>query len=93
MISEQDIHNLAELARIKISKEEEKKLGMDLEKILAHFEELKEVDTTTVEPMTGGTSNENIFRLDDGERIPSEKALKSFPETAGGLLKVPPVFE
>lgn len=93
MISEKEIHNLAKLARIELSQEEEGRLRGDLDKILAHFEELKEVDTTDIEPMAGGTLNENVFRTDDGERIGGEKAAGNFPERTEGFLKTPPVFE
>ncbi|MEK7465172.1 MAG: Asp-tRNA(Asn)/Glu-tRNA(Gln) amidotransferase subunit GatC [Patescibacteria group bacterium] len=93
MISEKEIHNLAELARIELSKEEEGRLRGDLEKILEHFEELKEVDTAGIEPMVGGTLNENVFRADNGEQIEGEKATEDFSERAEGFLKTPPVFE
>lgn len=93
MISEKELHNLADLARIKLAKNEEGKLLHDLETILAHFEELNAVDTTTVVPMTGGTTNENIYRADDGMRLAYPGPEKDFPEVAAGFLKTPPVFE
>ncbi len=85
---------MAELARIELKKGEEEKLLKDLEKILAHFEELNEVDTKAVEPMVGGTFLTNISRQDgEGERLPGDKAVAAFPETQKGFLKIPPVFE
>ncbi len=93
MITPQELENLAELARIEVSKAEEKKILEDLEKILAHFEELKELDTTTVAPMAGGTSLENVFQGEEHPRVASEKAVQALPKPAQGFLKVPPVFE
>jgi len=65
MLSKKDLENLAALARLRIDAKNEKKLIQDLEKILGHFNELKNVDTQNVEPMTGGTAFTNIFREDD----------------------------
>lgn len=89
-----DVKKFAELARIKITPKEEKQFGKDLAKILKHFEELQELNTEKVPPVTGGTSMKNIFREDSVR----EKKRKSdisgcFPETKDGYLKVPNVFE
>ncbi len=77
---------------MELSEKEEKSLLKDLEKILSYFEELKEVDTESVAPMSGGTFSENVFRKSDSS-LPKERAIQSFPETEKGFLKVPPVFE
>lgn len=95
MLTKKDLEHLGELARIEIPSRDEKKLLQDLEKILAYFEELKEVDTASVEPVSGGTFSKNVFRTDElGEnRLLAEKAVVQFPEKDKGFLKVPPVFE
>ncbi len=94
MITKKELEHLAELARLELTKGMETKLLKDLEDILGHFEELKEVNTDKVKPMTGGTESVNIWREDEVDgRIPKEKALEQFPERAKGYLKVPPVFE
>lgn len=95
MISKSEVKHLAELSRIELTDEEEERLAKDLGNILGHFEELKEVDTGSVEPLTGGALIVNGFREDSDieGRLPNEVALASFPERAGNLLKVPPVFE
>ncbi len=88
------LEHLAELARIKLSPQEEEKLLKDLGAILVHFESLKELDTTNVAPLTGGTALINVFR-DDAERENTNQGAgtESFPEKQDGYLKVPPVFE
>lgn len=94
MLSKKDLERLAELARIELKKSEEEKLLADLEKILGHFEELKEVNTEGVAPLSGGTFVKNVLRKDgEGERLPAEKAVVQFPEKEKGFLKIPPVFE
>ncbi len=94
LISREDLLHLAELARIRLSPQEEEKLLKDLQDILGHFEELKEIDTSLVTPINGGTYLKNIFR-DDSYPLGSRQGLgrESFPKEQGGFLKVPPVFK
>ncbi len=93
MLSKKDLEKLAQLARMDLKSAEEEKLLKDLGKILDYFEELKEVDTENVEPLTGGTELQNALRDDDGDLVLDKgAALEAFPEKSGGFLKVPPVF-
>lgn len=96
-ITEETVEYLAKLSRMDLDESEKKKLAGDLEEILNHFEELNEVDTATVEPMTGGTALRNVFR-EDGAAVRSEMngtpddIIAAFPDKARGYLKVPAVF-
>lgn len=93
-INKQTLEHLAKLARIELHPEEEEKLLKDLQKILDHFEELKNLDTSSVKPMSGGTALKNVFREDGASENTNQKSgVEAFPETSGGFLKVPPVFE
>jgi aspartyl-tRNA(Asn)/glutamyl-tRNA(Gln) amidotransferase subunit C len=93
-ITEHELRHLAELARLKLEPREEEKLLRDLQNILDHFEELKEVDTANVSPMRGGTLLRNVFRDDEENAQQNSGAGKaSFPETKDDYLKVPPIFE
>ncbi len=93
-IGKKELKHLAELARLELHEKEEEKLLTDLKKILAHFEELKEVPTDGIELMAGGTTLKNAFREDEGGTpLSRERAVEAFPETEKGFLKVPPVFE
>lgn len=95
MISKEDVRHLASLSRIELTEDEEKALVHDLGAILAHFDELKEIDTEHVTPMAGGTILPNQLRSDENDagRISNETAKNDFPEHEGQLLVVPPVFE
>lgn len=108
MLSEKDVSRLAELARIALTPAERKSLLKDLEKILAHFEELKSVDTDGVVPMAGlrlaeagsghaeagGSRGTNVTREDVASGTPQvPSGVEAFPETHDGFLKIPPVFE
>ena len=94
MLNKKDLEKLAELARMDLKKGEEDKLLKDLSGILDYFEELKEVDTEGIEPLTGATESLNVFREDDNDSaLQKGRAIDAFPEKSGGYLKVPPVFE
>lgn len=98
IVDKKSLEHLAELAKIELKEEEEEKLLEDLGKILGYFEELKEINTENVEPMTGGTMEQNVLR-NDADNIrkeinaEAEELVKAFPEKKGRFLKVPPVFE
>ncbi|MBI5306570.1 Asp-tRNA(Asn)/Glu-tRNA(Gln) amidotransferase subunit GatC [Candidatus Wolfebacteria bacterium] len=96
IIDKEILKHLTELARIELESGKEEKLLKDMEKILEYFEELKSVNTESIEPMAGGTIQKNIFREDSlNIKIPmlAEKLVKQFPEKENGFLKVPGVFE
>ncbi len=89
-----DIKYFAKLARVKLSPEEEEKFSGDLGKILNHFNELQELDTTEVKPMTGGTELRNVFREDEPrEERSGRTGVEQFPKTKDDFLSVPKVFE
>ncbi len=93
-IEKRELQHLAHLARIELREHEEEKLLKDLEKILAHFEELKEVNTEGVSPLAGGTELKNVTRGDEerGKPVDAGRLVEAFPERERGYLKVPPVF-
>lgn len=92
-INQKVLKHLAKLARIELSEREEKRLLEDLREILSYFEKLQEIDTEKVPAMNGGTSLENIFREDTATKdTQTKKGVETFPDTTGGFLKVPSVF-
>lgn len=92
-INKNTLEHLAKLARIELEEKEKEALLKDLQKILDHFEELKELNTTRVEPMAGGMRHKNALREDaDAENTDRTAGIDQFPESSKGFLKVPPVF-
>ncbi|OGZ00549.1 MAG: hypothetical protein A2946_02250 [Candidatus Liptonbacteria bacterium RIFCSPLOWO2_01_FULL_53_13] len=93
LITKHTLEHLAKLARLELTAHEEERFLKDLAKILAHFEELQELDTKNVAPLTGGTELKNVFREDTLTENPNSRAgLESFPESRDDFLKIPPVF-
>ncbi len=88
-----DIKKFADLARVKITEKESKKIGGDLQGILDYFAELQELDTKKVTPMTGGTELKNVFRDDESSSHRISGGGEQFQETKDGYLKVPKIFE
>lgn len=86
--------HFAELSRIMLSPDEERRLLKDGQKIVEYFENLQSLDTSNIKPMAGGTTRMNALR-DDEASIPVEAddPKKLFPEEREGFLKIPPVFD
>lgn len=95
------LKHLFALSRIEEEKDEKKqeKLIKDLSKILDHFNELSQVDTQDVEPVSGGTFLTDIKR-EDGEIYKNtykkeeerEISIGQFSKKENNYLKIPPVF-
>jgi len=86
-----DIKKYANLARINLTKEEEERFQKDLEELLGHVDELKKVNVSSVEPMTGGTNLKNALKDDSPER--DELFNTQFPSVQNGYLKVPKILD
>ncbi|HEY9568701.1 MAG TPA: Asp-tRNA(Asn)/Glu-tRNA(Gln) amidotransferase subunit GatC [Thalassobaculum sp.] len=88
------VAKIAHLARIKLPDEDQAAMAAELSKILDFVEQLAEVDTADVEPMTSVAAQKLRWRPDqvaDGG-IP-EKVLANAPEAVGGFFAVPKVVE
>ncbi len=96
-ITEADIEKIADLAHLEITPEERRAFTPQIAEIVAYVEQLNELDTSSVEPATGGLTPE-------GERTPSaredmvrpslgqEQALDQAPDAAHGYFRVPKVL-
>lgn len=95
MFDRDQLKNLEKLARIRLSPEEEEKFLTSLKNILAHIEQLKEVNTEGVEPCSHVIEHVQApLREDEPERlIPREEFLKNAPDHVGGMIKVPKVMK
>lgn len=92
--AEIDIQYVAQLARIALTPDEEKKLAAQLGGILGYIEKLKELDISKVEPTAHAVPLVNVTRADEiRESLSNEEALQNAPAKANGLFIVPKIVE
>ena len=96
-ITEKEVRYVADLANLKLSDEEVRKLRADMDEILGHMDKLNELDTSTVEPMAQVLydAEETVTLREDQERptLSNEAALANAPLAGSGHFKVPLVIE
>ena len=88
------VRNIAKLARIKVQDAEVADLALELSNILDWIEQLNEVDTDDVEPLTNVTDMVMPKRADkitDGNY--PDKVLANAPDPEGAFFTVPKVVE
>ena len=93
-VDEGTVRRIARRARIKVTDDEAKGLVKELSGILDWVEQLKEVDTSKVEPMTRVVPIELKMREDkvtDGEI--ADQVVKNAPMTEDHFFVVPKVVE
>ena len=87
-----DVERIAALARLSVTDVEAERLAAELEAILAHVEQLSELDTAGVEPTTHVLGLVAALRPDEvGGVLPADLALGNAPQRAASALVVPQV--
>jgi len=95
-LTSQEVEKIANLARLGLSEAEKEKFAGQLSSILDYFEQLKEVDTTNVEPVAQITGLESVLRNDQIEVCDKQVVkdlLDQAPELQDNLVKTRAVFE
>jgi aspartyl-tRNA(Asn)/glutamyl-tRNA(Gln) amidotransferase subunit C len=89
-----DAHYMAQLARLDLSADEERRFGAQVGAILGFIEQLKKVDVSGVEPMAHAVPQTNVTRSDEVKPgLSQSEALRNAPSQAGGLFIVPKIVE
>lgn len=90
MIGSDDVLKIAALANLSVGEEESRVLAGDLAAVLAYVEKLKEIDVTSVEPMSHVHGAVNVFREDVVQPpMDTEEGLKNAPDKSGRFIRVP----
>jgi aspartyl-tRNA(Asn)/glutamyl-tRNA(Gln) amidotransferase subunit C len=96
-ITEADIEKVAQLAHLEITEEERRAFTPQMADIVAYVEQLNDLDTSQVEPATGGLTAEgertesarlDVVRPSLGQKV----ALAEAPDPASGYFRVPKVL-
>lgn len=93
-VSEKEVRHVARLARLALGDEEIARMVPELNNILGWVEQLAEVDTEGVEPLTAVIANELRLRDDvvnDGDC--RDQVLANAPDAQHGFFAVPKVIE
>ncbi len=93
-VDEPTVRKIARLARIGIADDDVAPLAGELSAILGWIEQLGEVDTAGVAPMTAVIPNHLAWRVDqvtDGDV--QAKVLANAPDATSGFFAVPKVIE
>jgi aspartyl-tRNA(Asn)/glutamyl-tRNA(Gln) amidotransferase subunit C len=93
-VSPEQVRHIAKLARIAMSDEEIERLAPELNKILGWVEQLAEVDTDGVEPLTAVIDQKLRLRDDvvtEGDI--RDEVLANAPQAQHGFFAVPKVIE
>lgn len=90
-ISIKEVEHIADLARIELSEAEKAEFANQLSDVLGYVEQLKEVDTESVEPISQVTGMANVTREDlikDSDEKMKQGIIKNFPDREGDYVKV-----
>jgi len=93
-ITKQEVEQVARLARLELSEQEENKLIEQLSGILTYVEKLNELATAGVEPTAHVLDISNVMRDDlPAGSLTQERALANAPDKAAGHFRVPLIIE
>lgn len=93
IITDETLEYVGILAKLELSEDEKKAAGKDMERMLDYIDQLNELDTDGVEPMSHVFETVNVFREDvvtnaDGH----EDTLANAPQRSGRSFVVPKTF-
>jgi aspartyl-tRNA(Asn)/glutamyl-tRNA(Gln) amidotransferase subunit C len=93
-VDKETLHKIAHLARLEVRPEEEASMLSSLNDVLTWMEQLNEVDTEGIEPLTHISLETNVLRDDVvANQLPREQALINAPQQDGQFFEVPKVLE
>lgn len=96
MISVKEVEKTAQLAKIKLTAAEKKKLQKDLSFVLDYIGQLSELDTGQVEPVTNIGKAVNAWRADEPTEkssAPVKEMVDQFPSKQNDFAKVKAVMK
>ncbi len=93
MISREQVHKVAHLARLELTEQEEAEFTTQLGSILDYFEQLSELDTSNVKPTTRVIEVTNVTRPDELQPFSDRESILAIaPELDGDFFKVPKIL-
>lgn len=92
MITIKDVEHVAKLARLELTDAEKELYTKQLGDVLQYVNQMNEVDTSNIEPMTQVVDFVNVMREDKVVyEQTKEELMKNAPEQGNGFFKVPKI--
>lgn len=96
-VTDKQMEQLADFAKLELSKDEANKLKIDLGEMIDKIKIIKDVDTRGIEPMINVNSNNIAYRDDIVEnknlKENQDSALRNAPDTRDDFIVVPKILE
>lgn len=93
-IRPEEVQHIAQLARLKLTAEEEADLVEHFDKVLMYIEKLEELNTDEVEPMVHAVEVPTLLRDDRVTNQANTNALlQNAPDRQADFFKVPKIIE
>jgi aspartyl-tRNA(Asn)/glutamyl-tRNA(Gln) amidotransferase subunit C len=93
-LTPEEVEHVALLGRLELSEEERERFTTQLNSILEYFEQLQQIDTTGVPPMSHAVAVTNVMREDEpAPQLTPEEALQNAPDEDRDCFRVPRVIE
>ncbi|OGI18636.1 MAG: asparaginyl/glutamyl-tRNA amidotransferase subunit C [Candidatus Melainabacteria bacterium RIFCSPHIGHO2_02_FULL_34_12] len=94
MITKEQVEHVAKLARLSLTEEEKELYSKQLSEILDYIDQLNEVKTEGIEPMTQPIPTVNVMREDIVKKqYNRDEMLKNAPHEEYGFFRVPKIGE
>ncbi len=93
-LTPEEVEHVALLGRLELTEEERERFTTQLNSILQYFEQLQQIDTTGVPPMSHAVAVTNVMREDEpAPGLTPEEARQNAPDQDRGCFRVPRVIE
>ena len=93
-VSKKDVKYIADLARLEFTEQETELLAEDMNDILGYMEQLSELDTEDVEPLSHVIElGQNLREDEEKTPLDHDEALKNAPDADSDYFRVPKVID
>ncbi|MQC18420.1 MAG: Asp-tRNA(Asn)/Glu-tRNA(Gln) amidotransferase subunit GatC [Chloroflexi bacterium] len=93
-LTSDEVRHIARLARLALTDDEVERYREQLSGILAHCEELSDIDTSDVQPTAQSLAQTNVTRPDEVRpSLPAEAVMANAPRNEDGYLRVRAVLD
>ena len=93
-ITIEKVKEIAKLANLMLTPEEEIKFAVQLSSILSYIAQIEKLDTTSVPPKAQVTGLENVYRTDEVKSsMPTENVLTGATKSQKGHFRVKAIFQ